>query len=58
MTVLAGRLPRPDATRQIALSPGIASLFGVTVGGRVTYQFARQDPRTFRLFQAGVSRSW
>ncbi len=33
MTVLAGRLPRLDATREIALSPGIARLFGVGVGG-------------------------
>src|SRR5215472_7713377 len=29
MTVLAGRLPRLDATREIALSPRIASMFGV-----------------------------
>src|ERR1700722_1121722 len=48
MTVLAGRLPRLDATREIALSPGIARLFGVGVGGRVTYQFYRQNPVTFQ----------
>ncbi|MDX6392142.1 MAG: putative transport system permease protein [Streptosporangiaceae bacterium] len=48
MTVRAGRLPRLDATREIALSPHIASLFGVGVGGRVTYQFYRQDPLTYR----------
>ena len=41
MTVLAGRLPRLGATREIALSPGIARLFGVGVGGLVTYQFYR-----------------
>ena len=44
MTVLAGRLPRLDATREIALSPGIARLFGVGVGGQVTYQFYRLNP--------------
>jgi len=48
MTVLAGRLPRLDATREIALSPGIARLFGVGVGGLVTYQFYRQNPVTFQ----------
>ena len=48
MTVLAGRLPRLGATREIALSPGIARLFGVGVGGQVTYQFYRQNPVTYR----------
>ncbi len=48
MTVLAGRLPRLNAIREIALSPHIASMFGVGVGGRVTYQFYRQNPVTFQ----------
>ena len=48
MTVLAGRLPRLHATREIALSPGIAHLFGVGVGGLVTYQFYRQNPVTYQ----------
>jgi hypothetical protein len=48
MTVLAGRLPRLDSTREIALSPGIARLFGVGVGGQVTYQFYRQNQTTYR----------
>ncbi len=39
MTVLAGRLPRPGATGEIALTPGIAGKLGVGVGGRVTYLF-------------------
>ena len=39
MTVLHGRLPRLDATGEIALTPGVARLFGVGLGGRVTYQF-------------------
>jgi hypothetical protein len=48
MTVLAGRLPRLGATREIALSPGIARLFGVSAGGRVTYQFYRLNPVTYQ----------
>jgi hypothetical protein len=48
MTVLAGRLPRLHATREIALSPGIASLFGVGVGGLVTYQFYRLNQVDFQ----------
>ncbi len=40
MTVLAGRLPRPGATTEIALTPLIAAKFGVGVGGRVTYLFS------------------
>jgi len=39
MTVLRGRLPRQDATDEIALTPDIARLFGVGLGGTVTYQF-------------------
>ena len=39
MTVLAGHLPALDSTHQIALTAGVARLFGVGVGGRVTYQF-------------------
>jgi hypothetical protein len=44
MTVLAGRLPAFGSTRQIALTPRIASLFGVGVGGRVIYEFYRGNP--------------
>jgi putative ABC transport system permease protein len=49
LTVLAGRLPAPNATNQIALTPRIAALFGVGVGGRVTYQFYRQNLTTFQV---------
>jgi ABC-type lipoprotein release transport system permease subunit len=42
MTVVAGRLPRPDATSEIALTASLARKFGVGVGGRVTWQFYRQ----------------
>jgi hypothetical protein len=44
MTVLRGRLPHPDATDEIALTAGVAKLFGVGVGGQVTYQY--QDAET------------
>jgi FtsX-like permease family len=39
MTVLAGHLPPLDSNNEIALTPTVARLFGVGVGGRVTYQF-------------------
>jgi hypothetical protein len=39
MTVLKGRMPRLDATNHFALTAGLAWLFGVGVGGKVTYQF-------------------
>ena len=39
MTVLAGHMPALDSTHQIALTANVARLFGVGVGGRVTYQF-------------------
>jgi hypothetical protein len=46
MTVLAGRLPGVDSTDQIALTPAVARTFGVSVGGRVTYQLYRPNLRT------------
>ncbi len=54
MTVLAGRRPAVSSTDQIALSPAIARLFGVGVGGTVTYAFGgpagtRPVLRTFRV---------
>jgi ABC-type lipoprotein release transport system permease subunit len=39
MSVLQGHLPRLDATNQIALTASVARLFGVGVGGKVTYDF-------------------
>jgi MacB-like periplasmic core domain/FtsX-like permease family len=47
MTVLAGRLPRLSSTDEVALNPSQAALFGVGVGGRVTYNFFSQDVQTF-----------
>jgi hypothetical protein len=38
MTVVAGHLPALDAADAIVLTPKLARLFGVGVGGRVTYQ--------------------
>jgi hypothetical protein len=56
LTVLAGRLPPASATGQVALTPGLARLFGVGVGGQVTYRFPRPGPggpppltRSFRV---------
>lgn len=40
MTVLSGHLPALDSTYEIALTSDVARLFGVGVGGHVTYQFA------------------
>jgi ABC-type lipoprotein release transport system permease subunit len=49
MTVVAGRLPRLDATSQIALTASMARKFGVGVGGKVTWQFYRQtSPDAFK----------
>jgi hypothetical protein len=39
LTVLEGRLPRLDSPDQVVLTTGLARLFGVGVGGSVTYQF-------------------
>ena len=47
MTVEAGRLPSLRSTDEIALTPGLARLFGVGVGGRVTYQFENALAPTF-----------
>jgi ABC-type lipoprotein release transport system permease subunit len=41
---LAGKLPAPDSTTGIVLAPRIAQLFGVGVGGRVTYEFLPDGP--------------
>src|SRR5215470_2481947 len=44
MTVLAGRLPRPRATDEIALTPGQAQFFHTGVGGHMTYELYRANP--------------
>jgi hypothetical protein len=56
MTVVSGKLPPQASTTGIVLSPEIAALFGVGVGGRVTYAFlsgSQQHPamdyRSFRV---------
>ena len=54
-TVVAGRLPRLDATGEIALTTQLARLFRTWVGGRVTYQFGRMNPRTGAVTPAGNS---
>jgi ABC-type lipoprotein release transport system permease subunit len=50
-TVLRGRLPHPDATNEIALTTGVAKLFGVGVGGKVTYQY--EDAETQQTIVEG-----
>jgi hypothetical protein len=47
VSVLAGRVPDASSTDQIAITPGLARLFGVGVGGRVTYAFYRLNPQTY-----------
>jgi FtsX-like permease family len=55
VTVVSGKLPRMGATDEIALTPGLARLFGVGVGGRVTYQFTKLNLRTGTESVAGYS---
>jgi len=54
-TVVAGRLPRLDATNEIALTPQLAAFFHTWVGGRVTYRFSRLNQRTGFTTPAGDS---
>ena len=42
---LAGKLPAAGSTTSLVLSPGIARLFGVGVGGRVTYAFVKGEDK-------------
>jgi FtsX-like permease family len=55
MTVLAGRLPRPGATDEVALTAGQARFFRVGVGGHVTYEFYRTNLKTDASIPAGRS---
>jgi hypothetical protein len=55
MTVLAGRLPRPGATGEVALTQGQARFFRVGVGGHVTYEFYRMNLTTGVSVPAGRS---
>jgi hypothetical protein len=55
MTVLAGRLPRPGATDEMALTPGLAQLFHTGVGGHVTYELYRMNLTTGASIPAGRS---
>jgi hypothetical protein len=41
LTVLAGRLAPADSTREVMITPAIARLLGVHVGGKITYAFFR-----------------
>ncbi len=54
LTVLSGRLPRVTSNDEIALTPGIARLFGVGVGGRVHYQL--YDAQSQKVLGAAMFR--
>lgn len=49
MTVLKGRLPRLNSTNEIALTAGVAKLFGVGVGGQVRYQLLNPLAETVQV---------
>ena len=51
MTVLEGRLPSLGSDDQIALTPRMASLFGVGIGGTVSYRFV--NGATYRITYTG-----
>ena len=56
LTVLSGRLPRPAAPNEMALSPGIARLFGVGVGGTVHYQLYDATAETQKVIGSASFR--
>ena len=53
MTVLKGRLPSLGAADEVALTPSVASLFGVGVGGTVAYDFYTENLNTGATIPAG-----
>src|ERR1700727_1754777 len=53
VSILAGRAPSVRSTDQIVITPAVARLFGVGVGGRVTYEFYRLNPATYKPRPAG-----
>ena len=56
LSVLSGRLPRPAAPNEMALSPGIARLFGVGVGGTVHYQLYDATAETQKVIGSASFR--
>jgi FtsX-like permease family len=56
LTVLSGRLPHPNSTDEIALTPGIAKLFGVGVGGTVHYQLYDATAQTQKVIGSASFR--
>jgi hypothetical protein len=54
LTVLSGRLPSLTSSNEIALTPGIARLFGVGVGGKVHYQL--YDAHTQKVLGTSMFR--
>ena len=56
LTVLSGRLPHPASSHEIALTPGIARLFGVGVGGTVHYRLYDGSSYTPKVIGSAVFR--
>ena len=56
LTVLSGRLPRPAFSNEMALTPGIARLFGVGVGGTVHYQLYDAAAQTQKVIGSASFR--
>jgi hypothetical protein len=48
VSVLAGKAPRDGSTHQIVVTPAVARLFRVGVGGRVTYEFYQLNPMNYQ----------
>jgi ABC-type lipoprotein release transport system permease subunit len=56
VSVLAGRQPGLNSVHQIVLTPGLARLFRVGVGGQVTYELFQVNPLTYAIQPAGRRR--
>jgi hypothetical protein len=52
---MAGRLPRPGATDEVALTQGQARFFHTGVGGHVTHEFYRMNLTADASIPAGRS---
>jgi hypothetical protein len=53
VSVLAGKAPSVSSTHQIVVTPAVARLFRVGVGGRVTYEFYQLNPVNYQPSPVG-----
>src|SRR3984957_9311938 len=53
VSILAGRAPSVRSTDHIVITPAVARLVGVGVGGRGTYEVYRLNPATYKPRPAG-----